>query len=239
MHEEKTRRRYLSREYLAHNPTWDIEDSPWKAQRIREILVRNGIDPKSIVEVGCGAGGVLADLRRYYSGASLHGYDIAPDASQFWSQHSWANITFTIGDFLETAKAPCDLLLLLDVIEHLENPFEFLTQLRQTASRFVFHIPLDLSASTVLRETPLLRVREKVGHIHYFTKGLALELLADCGFEVTDWQYTGASLTAPRRTWATRLASVLRRMAYAVDKDAGVRLLGGETLLVLARTRKG
>ena len=33
----------------------------------------------------------------------------------------------------------------------------------------------------------------------------------------------------------TRFAAIPRRIAYAVNKDIGVRLLGGETLLVLAK----
>jgi len=99
----------------------------------------------------------------------------------------------------------------------------------------VFHFALDPSALSVLREEPLLRVRSKVGHLHYYTRGLALALLAECGFEVIDWRYTGATFSVPHRTWKTRLAGVFRRLAYALSKDMGVRLLGGETLIVLAR----
>ncbi len=90
---------------------------------------------------------------------------------------------------------------------------------------------------SVLRESPLLHVRDKVGHIHYFTKGLALALLVECGYEVLDWKYTGAAFTAPQRSWKTRVAGLVRRLAYAANKDAGVRLMGGETLMVLARAR--
>lgn len=37
--------------------------------------------------------------------------------------------------------------------------------------------------------------------------------------------------------WKTRLAGLLRRLVYAVNRDIGARLLGGETLMVLARPR--
>jgi SAM-dependent methyltransferase len=227
--------KYLTSDYLRQNPTWDLGDSPWKAAKVIDILTAKGCKPRSICEVGCGAGGVIAELRRVFPDTELFGYDIAPDAARFWSQHMSANINFKIGDFFELNKRTYDVLLLLDVIEHLQNPFDFVARLRNYANLFVFHFPIDLSAINVLREQPLLSSRLKVGHIHYFTKGLALALLEECGYDILDWHYTGAAFTSPKRNWRTRLASLPRRMAYAVNKDWGVRLLGGETLMVLVR----
>ena len=227
--------KYLTSDYLRQNPTWDLGDSPWKAAKVIDILTAKGCKPRSICEVGCGAGGVIAELRRVFPDTELFGYDIAPDAARFWSQHMSANIHFKIGDFFELNKRTYDVLLLLDVIEHLQDPFDFVARLRNYANLFVFHFPIDLSAINVLREQPLLSSRLKVGHIHYFTKGLALALLEECGYDILDWHYTGAAFTSPKRNWRTRLASLPRRMAYAVNKDWGVRLLGGETLMVLVR----
>lgn len=229
--------RYLGGEYLRENPTWDSEDSPWKAQLILCILQANSILPRSIVDVGCGAGAVLGQLRCSYPDAKLHGYDIAPAAQQFWASHESRGVQFHLSDFVASGDSGYDVALVLDVLEHLENPFEFLSRLRNRAAWFVFHIPLDLSALSVMREAPLLGVRAKVGHIHYFTKGIALALLGECGYEVIEASYTGASLNAPNRAFKTRLAGFLRRFAYAVNRDFGARLLGGETLLVLARPR--
>ena len=129
-------------------------------------------------------------------------------------------------------------MLVLDVVEHVPDPFEFLARFRGHADYFVFHFPLDLSAISVLRQSPLLYARETVGHIHYYTKGLVLATLTECGYDIVDWRYTGATFTAPQRTWKTRLASPLRRAAYALNKDMGVRLLGGETLMLLARAKE-
>lgn len=234
--EDLVRQRYLGTQYAERNPTWDLEDSPWKARQVLRLIQAQGLGPRQVVEVGCGAGAVLAELRSALPDAELHGYDIAPGAERFWAQHASANIDFTLGDFLEVNRVHYDLLLLLDVIEHITDPFDFLGKLRPHAEHFILHIPLDLSAASVLRESPLLFVRRKVGHIHYFTKGLAFELLEECGYIVIDWFYTGAAFAGPQRTWKTKLASLPRRLAYAINKDAGVRLLGGETLMVLAES---
>lgn len=226
--------RYLGAEYLHQNPSWDSEDSPWKAVKIRELLEAHGLAPRSIVDVGCGAGIVLTELRRSYPSARISGYDIAPDAERFWEAARASGIELTVGDFTATQTPPSDLLLALDVLEHLQDPFAFLANIRGRAAHYVFHFPLDLSASSVLREAPLLHVRRKVGHVHYYTRGLALALLEDCGYRIVDARYTGAAFNAPRLGWKTQIARLPRRLIFAINRDWGARLLGGETLMVLA-----
>lgn len=231
--------RYLNGDYAEKNPDWDSGDSPWKAGKIAQILRDHDIRPERIAEVGCGSGAVLVALRDAFPDATMEGYDIAPDAQRFWPESRRAGISFTLGDYLELDTPVPDALLIVDVLEHLGNPWEFLARLRHRAKLIVCHIPLDLSASSVLRERPLLLVRDKVGHLHYFTKTLAISLLEESGYEVIEARYTNASLDAPQLSLKTRLAGLLRRVVYALNKDTGVRLLGGETLMVLARPRSG
>lgn len=226
---------YLDGGYGQLNPTWDTDDSAWKAGLVAAMLARHGLQPATVAEVGCGAGAVLATLHDLLPQARLAGWDIAPGAERFWAAHRGA--VFTCGDFLAEASEVFDLVLLLDVIEHVANPHEFLSRLRPHARHLLLHIPLDLSVASVLRETPLLQQRRGVGHIHYFTRGLALELMAECGYEILETSYTGAHLRQ-RRGLGGRLASLVRRVVFALNRDMGVRLLGGDTLLVLARPRE-
>jgi hypothetical protein len=231
-------RRYHDSTYLSQNPDWDRQDSPWKADLVRRLLNDSGIMPSSVCEVGCGAGDVLVNLKAHYPDVTFYGYDISPQAAQFWKEHERHGIHFQQGDFFDLYRETYDVLMLLDVIEHLSDPFTFLERLRGAAEYFVLHIPLDLSALSVLRERPLMEVRAKVGHIHYYTKSLALATVQESGFEVLSWRYSGAALNSPGRTLKTRLAMLPRRLLYALHKDIGVRALGGETLLVLARAAR-
>ena len=77
--------------------------------------------------------------------------------------------------------------------------------------------------------------RRGVGHLQFYTKDLALETLTECGYTIDEWRYTGAFKTLPtQHSWKTRMAALPRRVAYAINKDAGVRIFGGEILIVLA-----
>jgi len=230
-------KRYLNNDYLDENPEWDVEDSPWKAEQVISLLEKNTVPIETICEVGCGAGQVLAKLQEKYKTTAFFGYDIAPAAEVFWNELRDSGIKMKVGDFFQLNKKKHDLILLLDVLEHVSDPHQFLINAKKVAEHVVLHFPLDLSAISVFRESPLLHVRRKVGHIHYFTKGLALELLEECGFEVVDYAYTGAAFNVPQSTLRTRLARIPRFIAYALNKDLGVRLLGGETLMVLAKPR--
>jgi len=232
-----TLERYLDGDYAIRNPTWDVEDSPWKVEQVLRMMSLHKLIPSSIAEVGCGAGAVLAGLHQAFPDARLFGFDIAPEAARLWDKYADARIEFALGDFFELSDRRYDLLLLVDVIEHLSNPFDFLWRLRVHGVYFILHFPLDLSAISVLREQPLLHARRKVGHIHYFTKGLVPALLEECGYQVRDWFYTGAAFSSPQRSWKSRLVALPRRIMYGLVGDVGVRLLGGETMLVLAEPR--
>lgn len=225
--------KYESGDYLRDNPTWDIEDSPWKAKKVLDLISRMSGEPESICEVGCGSGGVLAELRKKLSKTRLTGFDIA-DASSFWKNHKNLMIDFYNEDFLTKDHENYDLILLLDVLEHIPNPWDFLEKMRFRARNYIFHIPLDLSAQSVIRESPIIEARRRVGHIHYFSKNLAIEILQECGYKIQYVEYSGLSISGPRSSWKSRFAYVPRRLMYFINKDMGVRILGGESLFIIA-----
>jgi SAM-dependent methyltransferase len=234
----KIENRYRDGKYLAHNPQWDRQDCLWKAKLIRHVLNEFTFELKSICEVGCGSGDILVYLKQYYPQHEFSGYDISPQAKHLWDDHINTGIHFHCADFLALNKQFFDCILLIDVIEHIANPFHFLEAIKERAKYFVFHFPLDLSAASVLREKPLLNSRLKVGHIHFFTKGLALAILRDAGFHIVHHRYTNAYLKMPGRSLKTRIAALPRRLICLFNKDFGVRLLGGETLIVLAEVSR-
>ncbi|MDT5235488.1 MAG: hypothetical protein QOF47_1475 [Mycobacterium sp.] len=226
---------YETGEYLAHNPDWHAEDSPYKAQWIADILKRNRVDPGHIVEVGTGSGEILVQLRQSFPAARLEGYDISPQAYAIAAPKSDDWLTFHHADYL-TAEGPApDVLMAIDVFEHVEDYMAFLKALKPRARLKLFHIPLDLSVQGVLRGTPILAARQTIGHLHYFTKDTALAVLGDCGYEIIDWNYTHGAESLPNRALRTRILNVPRRLIGAVNEDLAVRLMGGASIMVLTR----
>ena len=110
----------------------------------------------------------------------------------------------------------------------------FLRKLRQKAIYKIFHVPLDISAQTVLRCTPILQGRAQFGHLHYFIKQTALLTLQDAGYEIVDWFYTPGGIDRGK-TMKSKLAKLPRMVFFRVAPDLAVRVLGGYSLLVLAR----
>jgi len=226
---------YTDGTYLRNNPEWHADDSAWKAEHVARILARNRIAPKTVCEVGCGAGEILVELsRRLGPGTRLTGYDISPNAYAICSRKSAPNLEFRLANVLEE-PASFELAMAIDVFEHVEDCFAFLRGLRGKASYKLFHIPLELSALWVARGTPLIRQRRAVGHIHHFCKETALAILEDTGYRVIDHCYTAGATDLDGYGWKSRLLKWPRKALFRLAPDAAVRLLGGYSLLVLAR----
>ncbi|QCK87817.1 class I SAM-dependent methyltransferase [Phreatobacter aquaticus] len=225
---------YQGDTYANKNPTWHEEDAPWKAKHIETILKSNAIAPTTICEVGCGTGDILLNLSSAFPAAKLSGYEISPHAYERAKVKETEAVRFHFGDLLEEKDLRFDVLVIADVIEHVEDYVKFIKALKPLSQYKVFHIPLDLSVQSVFRAWPIMNLREGVGHLHYFFKDTALATLKDCGYRVVDYRYTASRLELPNQAFSSRVMRLPRRLMYAMNADFAVRLLGGYSLMVLA-----
>ena len=226
---------YRDGTYLESNPDWHVKDSPWKAKQIADLLARNRFVPETVCEVGCGAGEILACLSKIYGDkVTFHGYEISPQAFEICRRKEQPNVCFHFADLLVTEKV-FDVVMAIDVFEHVENYIGFLRDLKPKGTYKLFHIPLDLSVFAVLRCSPILKARHSVGHLHYFTKETALETLRDTGYQIVDWCYTRDSLELPQLGWPATMMKLPRRLFFALHQDLAARILGGFSLLVLTK----
>ena len=227
-----TSSQYQDGTYHAKNPSWHEGDAPWKAKLVRSMVPDA---PSSVVDVGCGTGGVLAVLRRSWPSTQLVGYDISPNAISHREEAMAASgLDLRIGT-VNSIEQRFSLGLALDVFEHVPDYMGFLLEMAKVAEQFVFHIPLDLSAQTILRSSPLLSARSRIGHLHYFSKETALATLADTEYEVLAHRLIAADAQESNRWLQSKVALVPRRALAALAGDGiTARTLGGYTLLVLA-----
>lgn len=227
---------YTSGKYLEDNPGWHKDDSPWKAEQILRMMNKHGLKPAALCEVGCGAGEILSRLYEQLPATRLHGYEVSPQAFELCKRREKQRLHFYLKDLLETQEK-YDLLLCIDVFEHIPNYLSFLEEIRERAGRFIFHIPLDLSLLTILRPRRLLQTRYGVGHLHTFTYELAMAVVKDTGYEILDAYLTAGGLELPtdQRRARTALANLPRRVVGKFSKRHSARLFGGYSLLVLAK----
>lgn len=221
--------------YLEKHPNWHIEDAGWKASNIYKIITKNNLVPSRVAEIGCGAGEILRQLQQKMTDSTTFtGYEISPQAYELSRSRENDKLKFYLKNLTDINEV-FDLVLLIDVFEHVEDFYGFLRAMHGKGKYNVFHIPLDLSVQSVLRGEPLMRKRRNSGHIHYYTKDTALAALKDTGYEVVDYFYTGSYIDLPSRSLKSGLMKLPRKLLYAMNPDFGVRVLGGYSLMVLAK----
>lgn len=227
---------YTSNGYLKYSPDWHVEVSPVKVEYVLDMLKQTGITPQHIGDIGCGVGEILALLQeRMDPSCTFLGYDIAPKAIEMARTKENDRLHFTLADITQI-DASFDLILMIDMIEHVENCFQFLREARTKSKYIMIQFSLDLTVGALLRPRTLLGFRGThghVGHLHYFTKNIALCMLEDLGYEIIDSMYTPEPV--PATDPFGRALGLVRKGLYAVDQDLAVRLLGGYKFMVLAK----
>lgn len=225
---------YQTEQYADRNPTWHEEDSPWKAKHIEQIIRKNNLTFDTVCEVGCGTGEILLNLSRAFPEARLAGYEISPHAYRRAKAKETSSVSFHLADLLEQKHSYFDVVILADVIEHVEDYIAFLKSVKSRGRYKILHVPLDLSVQSVLRAWPIMGLRHGVGHLHYFFKDTILATLKDCGYSIVDYRYTASRLELPNQALSSRLMKLPRRLFYSVNPDVAVRVLGGYSLMILA-----
>jgi SAM-dependent methyltransferase len=209
--------------------SWHFEDSAFKTEQVLRMLTRHPeIDIRSVCDIGCGSGGVIALLsKKVGQSVQLTGYEISPQAYDLASHFASQRCRFVLGEPSVDSNF-FDLALILDVLEHVEDCFSFSRRCAVKARWKIYHIPLDTSVSRIMRGA---NCWDSVGHVHLFTVETAINTIEQCGQEVVDWFLTPVALARPHRK-ATRLTNLARTV---LPERVAARLFGGYSLLALAR----
>jgi hypothetical protein len=163
----------------------------------------------------------------------FYGYEISPQAFAMCQTRTNDRLYFKLADILDEDDVFVDLILILDVIEHMEDYFQFLRSIKEKSKYKIFHIPLDVSAQSVLRRTGLMKRWDMYSHLHYFTAETALRTLQTAGYTIRDYLYTPIGIDLAD-TFAQRMLKLPRKLGFAIRPQLTARMLGGFGLLVLA-----
>ncbi len=225
--------KYLNGSYLKNNPSWHMKDSLTKAKNILKILKRNKLSPRSIGEIGCGAGKTLRQLQMKMDKECIFtGYEISPQAYQLCQKKINAKLKFKLKDILREKGSSFDLILVLDVIEHLEDYFTFLRKIKPKSEYKIIQIPLEINLFHLIKNS-FSTFRDSVGHLHFFNNQMVFRILRETGYALVDYFYTDY-LEFPGQPLLYKFLGLGRNLIFGLNKSWGTRL-GGYSLMVLVK----
>lgn len=146
-----------------------------------EQLVADGIKGAGrYFELGVGKGILFNEMRR--RGWNCRG--VEPGASGL----EIPGVEGALGDL--EGEPPFDILVAIDVLEHISNPQEVLLKLRQMIApngELFGSFPRSTSLRGLI-QGPGWRMVRPFGHVHYFSKVSARKILAAAGFDLVAWR---------------------------------------------------
>jgi SAM-dependent methyltransferase len=159
--------------------------------RFRAALVNEAaaLAPRRVLDAGCGEGIVAGWLSGALPDSALTGVDARPEAiAEFWRRNP--GLEAEIGDLyaLPFGDDEFDLVLAIEVLEHLDRPRAALRELvRVSARSLILTVPHEpfFRAGNLARGRYLRRLGSTPGHVNNWTRRGFLELV-------------GAEVDAPR-----------------------------------------
>jgi SAM-dependent methyltransferase len=166
-------------------------DHFWIKRRLDVLIALCGSllrDDARLAEIGCGSGLVQSQFEDRL-GLSIDGFDLNAEALERNASRTGRLACYDVQERNEELRDRYDLVLLLDVIEHVQEDARFLEDsafLAKPAGHLVVNVPAS----------PRLYSRYDVaaGHLRRYTPRALLEVGQKAGLEVASWTYWGLPL---------------------------------------------
>jgi SAM-dependent methyltransferase len=224
--------RYVDGTYLADHRDWHGGDANGKALDILdgvEAALSNGAGEAecSFVDVGCGTGGVMTVLSRClprrHPGRRFRFVGYEPSTEAISLGESTPDDVEIRNDHFSDSGELFDIALLVDVLEHLENPWDMLRAVRQRAHYVVVRQPL-LDSVGPFRHNSYRLQRESLGHIGYWNSRSFEDLMYACG-----WSALSTRLVAPWELRAPTMAkpTIVHKALVRVSRETASVLITG------------
>lgn len=234
----------------AHAYPDGIEDHYWNSARqsmIEDRLRQAGIPRNAaILDIGCGRGHTVCALRR--AGYDAVGVDLSspPPANRHVGRH--LHLGEDCFQLPLELRQRCQVILMLDVLEHLPAPAAFLEQLSTS-----FPSCETLLVTVPARQELWSNYDEYYGHYLRYDARAIRELFREGSFQLMDWEYLFHGLYGPaqvlkllgrnrnielaapsaRSRWLHRLI----RSAFLFERRIIPKWVPGTSLLAVARRR--
>ena len=202
--------------HLERQAEWLEYGAIEKTNSISQLIQRNNIRPRSLLELGCGTGAVIVECERRGLALKFTAVDYSGEAIEYLkSRAPTINcLTADITDAGFILKDRFDVIVLSHVVEHLEEPLHFLRAIRD---RFRFQyliveVPLEDLFIARVKSLFFDRKQHTAGHVQFFTGTTISVLLRSAGFKIVD-----------RRRFVPRMSPESIRFACENDRSSKLR----------------
>jgi SAM-dependent methyltransferase len=172
---------------------WRTLGARTKADHVVELCRRVGLRPERLVEIGCGAGSLLAELRARAAAPALDGFDLSAPAVEIARGHGIPGVRVEVfdGAHVPAADGAYDLAVVSHVLEHVPEPAALLAEAARIAAWVLVEVPLERNRSAA---RPAKRAAAaRIGHIQFFDREAVRALCRAAGLTIR------AELTDPLR----------------------------------------
>jgi SAM-dependent methyltransferase len=155
-----------------------------KVSNIQALLSAKKVE--SVLEIGCGTGAVLAELRKRGVGTSHKGIDLAEPGEHVDPAARDLSLLEYDGESIPFPNASFDFAYASHVVEHVLNPRGFIAEISRVASRLVYlEIPCELHARTKHSD---MQNTLNIGHINSYSPESFSMLCQTAGLKIIDSQ---------------------------------------------------
>ena len=175
--------------YIKFNPTLHAEDSKYKMAYIAKLLERVDWDGSviNILDIGGGAGELGKYVCEWFvsNGCAVNAsvLDVAEEMINIQKEHNPYIKKTYLGSLDELGEERFDLVLMIDVIEHIESCEQFAADLNNHASYIVYNIPIEINLVDILRNIAMNKryyqaQTESLGQGHFFSIRSAVRFIS-------------------------------------------------------------
>jgi SAM-dependent methyltransferase len=162
---------------------WRALGAKGKANHVVELCDRVSLRPASTLDVGCGDGALLCELRGRGFGGALHGVEIAEAAVRIAGKRAEIDsVELYDGRHLRRLDGACDLGIVSHVLEHVADPAGLLAEIGRVCGAVVVEVPLEDNLSA--RRGGKREHAREVGHLQRLGRDSARAIVGQAGMRV-------------------------------------------------------
>ncbi len=184
--------RFYDDAYAQRDPADAMRYARWralgaigKAEHVLALCKRSGLSPTSVLEIGCGDGALLCELRRREFAGRLEGVEITQAAVEIARERAEIDrVELYDGAHLPGADGAYELGILSHVLEHVPDPSALLAEAARVCGAVVMEVPLEANLSA--RRASKREHAQEVGHLQRLDRDRAREIVARAGLRVAE-----------------------------------------------------